>query len=180
MRLAILNSGHSFGTKVLFAFIRMVSRLPVPDAVKLFRYRSDFYGMRWGVVAQQAMRGPSAWSVGDRELMGAFVSKMNECECCMKTHAGVAAVAYQDQAKVSAALSSLEPAAIGRATSGNDGHAAQADAPACRGCGRHARRAGCRRLARADRGRARGLLYLQHGRSAVPHPRVLRAESQGL
>jgi hypothetical protein len=112
MRLAILNSGHSFGTKVLFAFIRMVSRLPVPDAVKLFRYRSDFYGMRWGVVAQQAMRGPSAWSVGDRELMGAFVSKVNECECCMKTHAGVAALAYQDQAKVSAALSDLETAAI--------------------------------------------------------------------
>jgi AhpD family alkylhydroperoxidase len=58
------------------------------------------------------MHGSSAWSVGDRELMGAFVSKMNECECCMKTHAGVAALAYQDQAKVSAALSDLETAAI--------------------------------------------------------------------
>jgi uncharacterized peroxidase-related enzyme len=112
MRLAILNSGHSFGTKLLFAFIRMVSRLPVPDAVKLFRYRPDFYGMRWGVVAQQAMRGPSAWSVGDRELMGAFVSKMNECECCMKTHAGVAALAYRDEAKVFAVLSDLETAPI--------------------------------------------------------------------
>jgi uncharacterized peroxidase-related enzyme len=112
MRLAILNSGHSFGTKVLFAFIRMVSRLPVPDAVKLFRYRPDFYGARWGEVAHEAMRGPSVWSVGDRELMGASVSKTNECECCTKTHAAVAALAYQDAAKVSAVLSDPETAPI--------------------------------------------------------------------
>jgi AhpD family alkylhydroperoxidase len=112
MRLAILDSGHGFWTKLLFAFIRMVSRLPVPDAVKLFRYRSDFYGARWGELAQEAMRGPSAWSVGDRELMGALVSKTNECECCTKTHAGVAALAYQDEAKVAAALSDLESAPI--------------------------------------------------------------------
>jgi alkylhydroperoxidase family enzyme len=112
MRLAILDSGHGFWTKVLFAFIRAVSRLPVPDAVKLFRYRPDFYGRLWGVVAQEAMRGPAVWSIGDRELMGASVSKMNECECCTKTHAGVAVLAYQDEAKVSAVLSDLESAPI--------------------------------------------------------------------
>ena len=112
MRLAILDSGHSFRMKVLFAFIHAVSRLPVPDAIKLNRYRSDFYGTPMRVVTQEAMRGPSAWSVGDRELMGASVSKMNECECCTKTHASVAALAYQDEAKVSAALSDLETAAI--------------------------------------------------------------------
>src|SRR5262245_18934494 len=99
MRVTILDNGHCFWTKVLFAFIRAVSRLPVPDAVKLNRYRPDFYGAPMGVVAQEAMRGPSARSVGDRELMGASVSKMNECECCTKTHAGVAALAYQDEAK---------------------------------------------------------------------------------
>jgi AhpD family alkylhydroperoxidase len=63
-------------------------------------------------LAQEAMRGPCAWSVGDRELMGAFVSKMNNCEVCMKTHAAVAAMAYQDEAKVSTALSDLDTAAI--------------------------------------------------------------------
>jgi alkylhydroperoxidase family enzyme len=42
--------------------------------------------------------------------MGAFVSKMNECECCMKTHAGVAALAYQNEAKVAAVLSDLKTA----------------------------------------------------------------------
>jgi hypothetical protein len=58
MRLAILDSGHGFWTKVLFAFIRTVSRVPAPDAVKLFRYRPDFYGGQWGEVAHEAMRGP--------------------------------------------------------------------------------------------------------------------------
>jgi hypothetical protein len=80
MRLVILDSGHGFWTKVLFAFIRAVSRQPVPDVIKLNHHRPNFYGTPMRVVAQEAMRGPSGWSVGDRELMAAFVSKMNECE----------------------------------------------------------------------------------------------------
>jgi uncharacterized peroxidase-related enzyme len=112
MRLAILDSGHGLRTKVLFAIIRVVSRLPVPDAIKTNRYRPDFYGLPMRVVTQEALRGPSAWSVGDRELMGACVSKMNECEVCTKTHAGVAALAYRDEAKVSAVLADLETAPI--------------------------------------------------------------------
>jgi len=112
MRLAILDSGHGFWAKVLFAFIRAVSRLPVPDAIKVNRYRPDFYGMPMRELTQEAMRGPSAWSVGDRELMGAVVSKTNNCEVCTQTHAAVAAMAYQDEAKVSSALSDLETADI--------------------------------------------------------------------
>jgi uncharacterized peroxidase-related enzyme len=112
MRLAILDSGHRFGTKVLFAIIRVMSRLPVPDAVKLNRYRPDFYGMPMRVLTQKVMRSPSAWSIGDRELMGACVSQMNECEVCTKTHAGVAALAYHDEAKVSTVLTNLETAPI--------------------------------------------------------------------
>jgi hypothetical protein len=80
MRLAILDSGHGWGTKALFALIRAVSRQPVPDVIKLVKYRADFYGRPMQGVTHEAMRGPSAWSVGDRELMAAFVSKTNECE----------------------------------------------------------------------------------------------------
>ncbi len=112
MRLQILDNGHGFRMRALFAVIRAISRLPVPDAVKLNRYRPDFYGMPMRELTQEAMRGPSAWSVGDRELMGALVSKANNCEVCTKTHAAVAALAYRDEAKVSAVLSDLETAAI--------------------------------------------------------------------
>jgi len=112
MRLAILDNGHSFGTKALFAFIRAVSRQPVPEVVKLVKYRPDFFGTPMQRVVQQAMRGPSTWSISDRELMAAFVSKVNECEFCTKAHTAVAARAYHDEAKVSAALSDIETAAI--------------------------------------------------------------------
>src|SRR5262249_60066688 len=44
MRLAILDSGHGFGAKVLFALIRAFSRQPVLDVIKLVKYRADFYG----------------------------------------------------------------------------------------------------------------------------------------
>lgn len=112
MRLAILDSGHGFGAKALFALVRAVSRQPTPDVVKLVMYRPDFFGTHMKVVTHAAMRGPSAWSVGDRELMAAFVSKVNECEFCVKAHTAVSARAYQDEAKVSAALSDLETAVI--------------------------------------------------------------------
>ena len=80
MHLAILDSGHSFGTKALFALIRVVSRQPVPEILKVMWYRPDFFGTRMQEVTHQAMRGSSSWSVGDRELMAAFVSKVNACE----------------------------------------------------------------------------------------------------
>src|SRR5260221_896700 len=112
MRLKILNSGYGFGTKVLFAFIHAVSRQPVPDAARLVFYRPDFYGTPMKEFTQEAMRGPSTWSVGDRELMAAFVSKMNACAFCIGAHTATAARAYHDEAKVSAVLSDLETASI--------------------------------------------------------------------
>ena len=80
MRLPILDSGHGFGAKALFAFIRAVSRQPVPDVLKLMKYRPDFLGALLQKITHEAMRGPSGWSVGDRELMAAFVSSLNACE----------------------------------------------------------------------------------------------------
>ena len=112
MRLAILDSGHGFGTKALFALIRSVSRQPVLDVVKLVKYRADFYGGPMQGVTQEAMRGPSTWSVGDRELMAAFVAKTNQCEFCTKAHVAVAQRAYGDGKAVSALRSDLDIGAI--------------------------------------------------------------------
>ena len=112
MRLKILTSGYSFGTKVLFALIHAISRQPLPDAAKLVFYRPDFYGARMKEFTQEAMRGTSAWSVGDRELMAAFVSQINACAFCIGAHTATAAMAYHDEAKVSAVLSDLETAPI--------------------------------------------------------------------
>jgi uncharacterized peroxidase-related enzyme len=110
MRLVILDRGHSFGTKVLFALIRIFSRQPVLDVIKLVKYRPEFCGAQ--KMTHEAMRGPSAWSVGDRELMAAFVAKNNECEWCTRAHTAVAKKAYRDEASVAAVLLDLETAPI--------------------------------------------------------------------
>ncbi len=110
MRLRILDRGHSFGTKALFALIRIFSRQPVLDILKLVKYRPEFCATQ--EITQQAMRGPSAWSVGDRELMAAFVARNNECEWCTRAHGAVAKKAYQDDARVAAVLSDLETAPV--------------------------------------------------------------------
>jgi uncharacterized peroxidase-related enzyme len=112
MRLAILDSGHGLGTKALFVLIRTISRQPVLDVIKLVKYRTDFYGGPMQGVTHEAMRGPSTWSVGDRELMAALIAKTNGCEWCTKAHSTVAEGAYRDGKKVSAVLSDLETAAI--------------------------------------------------------------------
>ena len=113
MRLEVLNRGYRPGTKMLFAVIRLVSRHPVPDAAKLAFYRPDFYGARAKEFTHQAMRGPSAWSVGDRELMAAYVSQANECAFCIGAHTATAGQAYQDGPKVTAVLADLESAPVG-------------------------------------------------------------------
>ncbi len=110
MRLEILDHGHRLRTKALLAMIRLVSRQPVVDAVKLAFYRPDFYG--GGDLTHEAMRGPSAWSVGDRELMAAFVSKVNETQFCIVAHSATSGLWYGDDAKVVATLADLETAPI--------------------------------------------------------------------
>ena len=112
MRLRILDSGHGFGTKALFALIRTASRQPVPDILKVVKYRADFYGGPMSKVTHEAMRGPSVWSVADRELMAAFVAKANQCEFCTRTHTAVARRAYGDGKDVSAWLDDSDLAAI--------------------------------------------------------------------
>jgi uncharacterized peroxidase-related enzyme len=112
MRLEILNRGYRPGTKLLFALIQMLSRQPVPDAAKLVFYRPDFYGSRAKEFTHEAMRGPSAWSVADRELMAAYVSMVNESAFCVAAHSATARQAYQDGPKVAAVLADLDSAPV--------------------------------------------------------------------
>ena len=112
MRLEILNSGYKPRTKLLFAIIQLFSRQPVPDAAKLVFYRPEFYGAQAKRFTHEAMRGPSAWSVGDRELMAAYVSKVNGSAFCIGAHTATASQAYRDGAKVQAVLTDLESAPV--------------------------------------------------------------------
>jgi uncharacterized peroxidase-related enzyme len=113
MRLEVLNRGYGPGTTLLFGLIRLFSGHPVPDAAKLLFYRPDFYGSRAKAFTQEAMRGPSEWSAGDRELMAAYVSQANESAFCIAAHSATARQAYQDGPKVAAVLADLDSAPVG-------------------------------------------------------------------
>jgi uncharacterized peroxidase-related enzyme len=112
MRLDVLNHGYGAGTRMLFGLIRLFSGYPVPDAARLVFYRPDFYGARAKEFTQEAMRGPSAWSVGDRELMAAYVAQANQSAFCVGAHSATARLAYQDGPKVAAVLADLESAPV--------------------------------------------------------------------
>jgi uncharacterized peroxidase-related enzyme len=112
MRLEILNRGYSPGTKLLFAVIRTFSGQPVPDAARLLFYRPGYYGNSAKAFTHETMRGPSAWSVADRELMAAYVSTVNESVFCIAAHTATAGQAYQDPETVQAALTDLDSAPI--------------------------------------------------------------------
>ncbi|HEX4108141.1 MAG TPA: carboxymuconolactone decarboxylase family protein [Solirubrobacteraceae bacterium] len=112
MRPRVLQDGYGVGPKLLFRLIRLMSGHPAPDAAKVTFYRPDFYGSHMKQLTHEAMRGHSAWSVGDRELMAAYVSKVNDSPFCIGAHAATASRAYQDGEKVAAVLADLVSAPI--------------------------------------------------------------------
>jgi hypothetical protein len=64
----------------MFEVMRLALRGHVPGVVRTLKYRGEFFGDQWSKLAQQVLRGPSEWTVGERELFAAFVSKVNACD----------------------------------------------------------------------------------------------------
>jgi AhpD family alkylhydroperoxidase len=110
VRPRVLDHGYGVGPKLLFRLIRLMSGHPVPDAARITFYRPDFYGTHAKKLTHEAMRGRSTWSVGDRELMAAYVSKVHDSPFCIGAHTATAAGAYQDRERVAAVLADLDSA----------------------------------------------------------------------
>jgi hypothetical protein len=76
MRLSEIDRGDTLANRLLIGFISLVSGMRLPDAARVAFYHKNFFGTPMGAWTQAAMRGPSDWSVGERELMAAMVGKM--------------------------------------------------------------------------------------------------------
>jgi hypothetical protein len=50
-----------------------------PDVVSTLLYRPELFGRSFSAACQAVLRGPSEWSVGERELFAAFTSAQNQC-----------------------------------------------------------------------------------------------------
>jgi hypothetical protein len=79
MRLRNVESGDGLGKKLLFGLIRVLSGFRAPDVVRTLKYRPALFGDPQSRHTQAVMRGPSDWTVGERELFAAFVSRLNQC-----------------------------------------------------------------------------------------------------
>jgi AhpD family alkylhydroperoxidase len=95
MRLPEIERGDGFANRLLIRFISMVSGMRLPDAARVAFYHKDFFGAPIGAWTQAAMRGPSSWSVAERELMACMVAKWNACAFCVGAHGAVAAKEMQ-------------------------------------------------------------------------------------
>lgn len=79
MRLKRVRSGHRLKQRLILGVIRLMSGREAPDVVKTLFYRPEFFGTPMNALFQRTMRGPSSWTVGERELFAAFVSNLNRC-----------------------------------------------------------------------------------------------------
>jgi hypothetical protein len=79
MRLQQVETGHRLRQRLMLSAIRVVARMEPPDVVKTTLYRGDFFGKHYNEVVHGVMRGPSEWTVGERELFAAFTSRLNQC-----------------------------------------------------------------------------------------------------
>jgi hypothetical protein len=58
---------------------RMRPGEPVSDIRRTLSYRPELFGDPFSNFLQSALRGPSDWTVAERELFAAFVSRQNRC-----------------------------------------------------------------------------------------------------
>ena len=79
MRLAKLQTGHGIRQNLLLTLTRVLTRSEPFDVVKTFTYRPQYFGRYFCELGQAILRGPSEWTIGERELFGAFTASLNQC-----------------------------------------------------------------------------------------------------
>jgi AhpD family alkylhydroperoxidase len=107
MRLRVLESGHDRPTRITFAALRAIGRCDVPEILKLACYRHRYFGTPFHALMQQLMRGPSAWTVGEREVIAVVTSTQNSCPFCATAHHAIAGAYGTDTDDVSSRSTAL-------------------------------------------------------------------------
>ncbi len=79
MRLKNIESGQKLSKKLMLALIGLKLGERAPDVLRTLWYRQEFFGSPYARYLNAVMRGSSDWSVGERELFAAFVSRANQC-----------------------------------------------------------------------------------------------------
>jgi uncharacterized peroxidase-related enzyme len=70
--------------------MRTVARTAPDPVIVTALYRPELFGRAFMRLAATVMRGRSEWSAGEREVLAAFVSRLNQCPFCTGIHTGMA------------------------------------------------------------------------------------------
>ena len=111
MLLHQIERGTYFNHRLLRRFISLASGMRFRGAARIALHKKTLLGASLGAWTQSAMRGPSAWSVAERELMAAMAAQWNGCALCTDV-LGAAAAGHLGRAVVDAALSDYRSAPI--------------------------------------------------------------------
>jgi len=65
--------------RVVFPILSLKFGDRVPDVVRTLTYRPEIFGKAYNAWIQSTLRGPSKWTVWERELIAAFTSSLNQC-----------------------------------------------------------------------------------------------------
>ena len=79
MRLAVVDTGHASEEAAMLAIIRERTGNEPLGVVKTLLYRPELFGRPFSDALETAMRGPSEWTPGERELFAGFTSLLNQC-----------------------------------------------------------------------------------------------------
>lgn len=79
MRLARVRNGRGLKARFLLVFLTLAKRVRVPDILRVLLYRPEYFGRPYNEWIHAILRGPSKWSVGERELFASFTSRSNQC-----------------------------------------------------------------------------------------------------
>ena len=79
MRLSVVDHGHAPTEAAVLDVIRERSGAEPLGVVKTIYYRPELFGRPFSAALDEAMRGDSEWTAGERELFAAFTSLLNQC-----------------------------------------------------------------------------------------------------
>ncbi len=106
MRIPSYERGQLLRHRVFIAMTRFLGA-EIDDVGKAAMKRPAYFGVPVLRLGQAILRGRSAWTVGERELLAAVVSRANDCPFCVGTHSAIAAGA------IGSPLSAWEDGAYG-------------------------------------------------------------------
>jgi len=79
MRLEAVESGHAPDQAAALDAMRQRFGAEPMGVQKTLRYRPEIFGLAFSDALHVALRGPSEWSPGERELFAGFTSLINTC-----------------------------------------------------------------------------------------------------